>query len=298
MIRALAPRTYNVAYQAFGFTPSASLDQVLYVRAYSEINIYLPLKVQTEAAFSAHVFVHNSLLGLLAGIFIGIVLYNLFICISLRDRVYACYAVYEFGILLLTSMLSGQIHLIWPAAASAFAFDIRCLALTLVAISIAFALFIQEFAALKYNDAAANRLIMPFTYLHLDQLLRKTEGSRHIIIRGEPVHLTCAVAVFNLIDFSNQGFRVVSDTYVGRHVTLEIELSTFDGSTNAELAHLLLNKFYVEVRWSRKARTGGYEHGLKIAGLNDEQRDRIFNLVARLYAPADTELETTQGHPV
>ena len=203
MIRALAPRTYNVAYQAFGFTPSASLDQVLYVRAYSEINIYLPLKVQTEAAFSAHVFVHNSLLGLLAGIFIGIVLYNLFICISLRDRVYACYAVYELGILVLTSMLSGQIHLIWPAAASAFAFDIRFLALTLVAISIAFALFIQEFAALKYNDAAANRLIMPFTYLLLILIVPIMTMPLYVMVKA--VMTAVSLGLFALI--LGTGFR-------------------------------------------------------------------------------------------
>ena len=134
--------------------------------------------------------------------------------------------------------------------------------------------------------------------LHLNQLSRKTEDSRHVIIRGQPVHLTCPVAVFNLIDFSNQGFRVLSDTYVGRNVTLEIELRTFDGQTNAELEHLLLNKFYVEVRWSRKTGLGSYEHGLKISGLNEVQRDRVFNLVARLYAPADIELEAAQGHPI
>ena len=636
MDRAQTKRIDNVAFPAFEFTPSASLDQLLYVRAYSEVNVYLPLQILTAAAFGAKAFVHNTLLGLLAGIFIGIVLYNLFICISLRDRVYAYYALYELGILLLNSMLSGQIHLIWPAA-SAFTFDVRFIALTSVATSIAFALFIQEFAALKQNDATANRLVMPFIALllimtlpimimplyvmvkavmtavslglfaliigtaaraktrrefylffsfiglgicnaialatnlqligasvlseymtnigciwqalflslalaerisamegerkaiirtlkgdgpasdlnsllgttfnrthtlsemnvsimfidivgfsqladilgshkiyqhlarlmqditvivkecngnvdrslgdgvlcifgyekpgvrlrhhaqdafaaakriqegivsrfqqpplsgehvlplrigihvanvllgdlggtnridftligsgvnfasrletacspfkimlsaeclnhlprnalddqgfseimvtvkhakelinayeydpfsavqgrleiveklHLNQLSRKTEDSRHVIIRGQPVHLTCTVAVFNLIDFSNQGFRVLSDTYVGRNVTLEIELRTFDGQTNAELEHLLLNKFYVEVRWSRKAASGSYEHGLKIAGLNEVQRDRVFNLVARLYAPADIELEAAQGNPI
>ena len=630
MDRPLANRQYNVVYHAFGFTPSSSQEQHLYVRAYSEVNVYLPLKIVTETAFHSDSIVRNTILGLLIGVFFGIVLYNLFICVSLRDRVYAYYCLYEIGILLLSTSANGQIQMLFPQAASAFAMDIRLMALSLAAVGIAFALFIQEFAALKYNDAQANRLVLPFIglllimtipimimplhimvnaviisislgvallllgtslraktrrefylflsfvglatccgltlatdnhlvptsmlsqdmlsigciwqalflsialaerisvmederkviirtlkgdgpaselnnilgktfsrthslaemnvsimfidivgfsqlsdilgprktfdhlarlmqdvtaivkechgnvdrslgdgvlcifgygssalrlqhhaqdafnaarriqedivsryqngaldgdyvlpvrigihvanvligdlggksridftmvgsgvnfasrletacspfkimlseqclnhlprnaikeqgfaeilvavkhektlvkayefdpfssdperlqvveMLHLDQLARKTEDSRHVIIKGQPVHLCCDLGVFNLLDFSNHGFRVMSDVYIGRNATLELTLLTFDTATNQALEALLLNKFFVEVRWSRKAKTGGYEHGLRISGLNEVQREKLFNLVAKLYARSDTALD-------
>jgi hypothetical protein len=90
---------------------------------------------------------------------------------------------------------------------------------------------------------------------------------------------------FWIRDYSPNGFRVHGANQIGRRVVLQVELHTSESSIDSRLRRLMLHAITVEVRWCRANPTGGYDHGLRLVGLNHEQKKVIFECLQELYSP-------------
>ncbi|MBI5925123.1 MAG: diguanylate cyclase [Aquabacterium sp.] len=89
----------------------------LYVRVQGQGSLQAPLEVSTPAAYERHAHVEQLLLGIYSGALLAMLVYNLLLCISLRDKAYLHYVVYIslFGMTQYT--LSGlAFETLWPNA--------------------------------------------------------------------------------------------------------------------------------------------------------------------------------------
>lgn len=87
----------------------------LYVRVQGQGSLQAPLEVSTPAAYEHHAHVEQLLLGIYSGALLAMLVYNLLLSMSLRDKAYAYYVVYisMFGMAQYT--LSGlAFGTLWP----------------------------------------------------------------------------------------------------------------------------------------------------------------------------------------
>ena len=91
--------------------------QVVYLRAKSDAALTLPLEVWQPNAFNRHTQQTMVVQGLYAGALLGLMVYNLALCVMLRDRRFLDYAL--FSVCMGTAMLSGNglgRLFVWPQA--------------------------------------------------------------------------------------------------------------------------------------------------------------------------------------
>ena len=113
--------------------------------------------------------------------------------------------------------------------------------------------------------------------LYFNQLGMKSRYNRIPALNNSVVELKSAGGVFRVLDFSLQGFRVVSDIYIAQRSVLEFTIDMKRPELNELLYSKRLESVTAEVRWSRKS-DAGFEHGLKILGGNTKQLELLFNL--------------------
>jgi len=126
------PREVRFRTFVFRLPPDFASDSFFYLRLKSATSLNLPLLVWPEPAFLDQALKDLGLLSLIHGIIAAMILYNLFIFISLKDRAYLLYVLYISSILVyqlrfygLTSVI-GDLpagwgpRLIWLSLGSAF----------------------------------------------------------------------------------------------------------------------------------------------------------------------------------
>ena len=113
--------------------------------------------------------------------------------------------------------------------------------------------------------------------LYFNQLGMQARYNRIPAVPNSLVEFKAAGGVFRVLDFSLQGFRVVSDIYIAQRSVLEFTIDMQSPELNELLHSKRLESVTAEVRWSRKSEAG-FEHGLKILGGNTKQLELLFNL--------------------
>lgn len=86
----------------------------IYIRIFSTSSLFLPIKLQTERAFIDDQFKINSFDGIYVGITIGLGIYNLFLWLGIRSRVYGLYVLMVFSIMLFNTSITGLTFRFWP----------------------------------------------------------------------------------------------------------------------------------------------------------------------------------------
>ena len=104
--------------------------------------------------------------------------------------------------------------------------------------------------------------------------------SRRIDAATNSIRIVTPLCDFDVIDFSLEGFGVVSDKLFGPNTSFEMALHLDDSKIMHELENHYLTKFSVEVRWSR-ASSSGFKHGLKIRGLASSQQEVLCDILER-----------------
>jgi len=94
------------------------------------------------------------------------------------------------------------------------------------------------------------------------------------------VRLRSHLGEFRVVDYSLGGFGVVGDAFIGRKAVLSVQIDTSDEQAARALREHHLDIIKVEVRWCR-AGPASYAHGLRIVGLNTEQKETILVLLGR-----------------
>ena len=120
---------------------------------------------------------------------------------------------------------------------------------------------------------------------YLDQLgVRAFDKSVAI---GDPgaINLVSPYGTFVVADFSMFGFRVTGGRLFGQKSIISVRIVTSDPDLNRKLEEKLMDGVTVEVRWGKVIRSG-FEHGLKIYGGNQKQRQFLYDLLRERYGVA------------
>lgn len=99
----------------FNLNFTADQSQTLYLRLQSEGSIQAPVTLWSSTAYLEEQPVRLYVLGLIYGVLLGMVVYNLFIYLSVRDTSYLYYIVYiaSFGLYQL-SVNGAAVQYFWP----------------------------------------------------------------------------------------------------------------------------------------------------------------------------------------
>ena len=93
-------------------TPGETGD--IYIRVFTTSSLLLPIKLQTEQSFIDERFTLDTLDGIYIGITVGLGIYNLFLWLGIRSRVYGLYVLMVFNIMLFNTSISGLTFRFWP----------------------------------------------------------------------------------------------------------------------------------------------------------------------------------------
>ena len=108
-------------------------------------------------------------------------------------------------------------------------------------------------------------------YIQLEKCVRKP---RYGV--SSSLFLISDIAAFKVLDFSEDGFGTISDDFVSSNTLVQVILTTTNDQVERKLKNMLLLKFNIQVKWSRRS-GAGYKHGLKISGLTSEQKDFLLH---------------------
>ena len=86
----------------------------IYIRVFTTSSLLLPIKLQTEKAFIDERFTLDTLDGIYIGITVGLGIYNLFLWLGIRTRVYGLYVLMVFNIMLFNTSINGLTFRFWP----------------------------------------------------------------------------------------------------------------------------------------------------------------------------------------
>lgn len=113
---------------------------------------------------------------------------------------------------------------------------------------------------------------------YLDQRGYKRIDQRSPVAQKRKIALSLDKDVFDVLDISPFGMRVISQIALGTNTRIQVKISTDDEEINNVLREKLLSHVFMEVRWSRRTQTG-IEHGLKLSGLSNLQRTILFAML-------------------
>ncbi len=214
----------------------------LYVHFKSSDTLYhsIPLLLWSTQAFAQHIRHEDIQYGLYYGVLVALILYNLFLFLSLRDSVFAWYGSYVFCLLLWNLILRGYAHTLLGLPNPA-------LDTTLLAIWVQVALLVFIRFSLRYLDVgpeqrSARRACFWLSLLCLLDILPTLYGDLLLSFQiGLPLLLLC-IPMFTLLAL--QAWRK------GRHEALFYLVSC---------AVLLIGLSLQQMSW-----TGWLEHTLRI----------------------------------
>ncbi|MBM4253228.1 MAG: hypothetical protein FJ146_14760 [Deltaproteobacteria bacterium] len=126
---------------------------------------------------------------------------------------------------------------------------------------------------------------------YFDQLGIKLSDQRYAIRQRGTVILRRGEVEFAVCDLSRFGFRALARTQFGPQSRLVVDVVLADPEQMVHLQEKFVDRLTVEVRWSQHSTTddGQYEHGFRIVGSSAEQRQYLFDLIAKHYAVVGPE---------
>jgi signal transduction histidine kinase len=110
--------TREIPYRNFLFyLPNCADTLTCFMRLKTQSSMSIPLTIWSPKGFKDKAFEELFMLGLYYGIFLVMVLYNIFLAVSLRDKSYAFYVFYVLGFGLFQLSWNGLAYqLLWPEA--------------------------------------------------------------------------------------------------------------------------------------------------------------------------------------
>ena len=99
-------------------------------------------------------------------------------------------------------------------------------------------------------------------------------------IAAKSIRLKTVLGVAEVVDFSEDGFGIILDTLVSNSTDVEAEIISGSEELNKKLSNMLLNHITVQIRWSSVTKDKKYKHGVKINGLNKEQKAAIYETLS------------------
>ncbi|PCJ26330.1 MAG: ATPase [Flavobacteriales bacterium] len=108
-------RKYNDPNYLFDLHLSKEETKTYYLKIKSNEAVQIPIKIGTKTAIYSEIKIRDLLSGIYFGIMLVMILYNLFIYFSTRDKSYLYYVIYIICILLTQTSLQGYtFQYIWP----------------------------------------------------------------------------------------------------------------------------------------------------------------------------------------
>ncbi len=98
----------------FPLTFAPHSQNTIYIHIMTTGSLQVPLRLWEPAAFYRHDQQVNIFLGMFYGIMLVMVFYNLFLFLSIKERVYLYYVVYVSGWGCFQACLQGILHYLWP----------------------------------------------------------------------------------------------------------------------------------------------------------------------------------------
>ena len=198
----------EIDYQDFIFSvPQASGPISVLVQLQNHSQSMLPLSIGTKDQINSSLYKKDLFFGVYAGFILVMLLYNLFIFLSTKDKNYAWYLIYIFSVGITQFTLSGySLKYLWP--------DLPWLSKNSVYLcgigsGLAVVFFVKMFLQVKENLPWFNRLLNGFVVSYLVALL--------LVLIGLPtlsynlINLTAGLGVIVLLIaasiIARQGFR-------------------------------------------------------------------------------------------
>ncbi len=103
-------------YYAFPITLAAGEKQIFYIEVHSYTPFALPIRLTTFTQFTQFNSHKMLFTGIYVGIMIALILYNLFVFISTRDKAYLFYVFFAFGSAISSIIILGFGYQFWPNA--------------------------------------------------------------------------------------------------------------------------------------------------------------------------------------
>lgn len=113
-----------------------------------------------------------------------------------------------------------------------------------------------------------------------------TRELRYRLSNPGDIFIESEVGRFEVVDFSESGFGVIGDNFLGRGVNFLARLTNVDNRLSQLLDQQSLSKVNLEVCWARPSGTR-FKHGLKLTGLNSKQIEYINYSIRRLFNTAE-----------
>ncbi len=134
--------------------PGVPLD--LYLRVESESALSVPLYLHSENAFIESQQWRDGLNGLYVGVALGLCVYNLFLWLGVRKRLYGIYVVAIINLILFNSTLAGYGFRLWPEAIAFQQISIYFFSIT-AGVSVCF--FGMAFLKTKKRDPKMHKIL-------------------------------------------------------------------------------------------------------------------------------------------
>jgi len=108
-------RKYKDPYYLFDISLPKNTNKTFYIKISSKDGIQLPIKLGTKNAIYSNIKNRDILSGIYLGIMLVMILYNLFVFFSVKDKSYIYYVVYIFSVLMAQTILQGYtFQYLWP----------------------------------------------------------------------------------------------------------------------------------------------------------------------------------------
>jgi len=107
---------------------------------------------------------------------------------------------------------------------------------------------------------------------HRKELQIERQDTRWPIPPGVEVAVASNVGVGKVIDFSHSGLRIEMDRYLGRRVSIRVDLDSPDGKLQLRLKERGIPPLMCEVRWGRTVKKQS-KMGLFTLNLDSHQKD-------------------------
>ena len=141
-----ASRPVNHRNYIFPITVPAKETLAVYVGVKSESSMQVPMQLWTEARLADEDHGRQMAVGLYFGVMLIMVVYNVFVFLSVRDRTYLYYVLYVFAFIWLQGLLMGlSFQYLFPHTPALN----RSLALVIGILEVCFALYTMSFLHLK-----------------------------------------------------------------------------------------------------------------------------------------------------
>ncbi len=189
-------RRYRPVSQGFRFTPSPTAIRTLYVKTAVRGSLPTKLKITDEADFEASSRATNVIVGILIGCAFGMAVYNIFLLIVTRQRVFFSYGAFLLATSAEAIFLTGSMATIWPSlgrSLAGFSVGIQILFLfacgMLVMFQNDYCKFSKNHRRLKvtnkliYSTLAAVSLVVPFLSPQVGSVATVVFGTAVLLLR-------------------------------------------------------------------------------------------------------------------